>query len=31
MAEVDAGLERLIRDWNVGYVVLHRDLLEPDA
>ncbi|HKZ85601.1 MAG TPA: hypothetical protein VJ793_18340 [Anaerolineae bacterium] len=29
MAEVDARLERLIRDWNVGYVILHRDLLEP--
>ncbi len=29
MAEVDAELERLIRDWNVGYVILHRDMLEP--
>lgn len=28
-AEVDARLERLIRDWNIGYVILHRDLLEP--
>ena len=28
-AEVDAQLSQLIRDWNIGYVVLHRDLLEP--
>jgi hypothetical protein len=27
-AEVDAQLSQLIRDWNIGYVVLHRDLLE---
>lgn len=27
-AEVDARLSQLIRDWNIGYVVLHRDLLE---
>jgi hypothetical protein len=27
-AEVDAQLSRLIRDWNLGYVILHRDLLE---
>ncbi len=27
--EVDARLSQLIRDWNVGYVILHRDLLEP--
>jgi len=28
-AEVDAALEKLIRDWNIGYVILHRDMLEP--
>jgi hypothetical protein len=28
-AEVDAQLSQLIRDWNIGYVVLHRELLEP--
>ena len=28
-AEVDARLSQLIRDWKIGYVVLHRDLLEP--
>jgi hypothetical protein len=28
-AEVDAQLGQLIWDWNIGYVVLHRDLLEP--
>jgi hypothetical protein len=27
-AEVDAQLSQLIRAWNIGYVVLHRDLLE---
>ncbi len=27
-AEVDAQLSQLIRDWNIGYVILHRDLLE---
>ncbi len=27
--EVDARLGQLIRDWNVGYVILHRDMLEP--
>jgi hypothetical protein len=27
-AEVDAQLSQLIRDWNIGYVVLHRELLE---
>lgn len=27
-AEVDAQLSQLIQDWNIGYVVLHRDLLE---
>jgi hypothetical protein len=26
--EVDAGLGRLIRDWKIGYVILHRDMLE---
>jgi hypothetical protein len=26
--EVDAQLSQLIQDWNIGYVVLHRDLLE---
>ena len=28
-AEVDAALGNLIRDWRIGYVILHRDLLEP--
>ena len=28
-AEVDARLAQLIRDWKIGYVILHRDLLEP--
>jgi len=28
-AEVDAQLSQLIQDENIGYVVLHRDLLEP--
>ncbi len=28
-SEVDARFERLIRDWNIGYVILHRDMLEP--
>ena len=28
MAEVDAQLSSLIRDWHIGYVVLHRELLE---
>jgi hypothetical protein len=28
-AEVDAQLSALIQDSNIGYVVLHRDLLEP--
>jgi hypothetical protein len=28
-AEVDAQLSELIRNWNIGYVILHRDLLEP--
>ncbi|HZY42133.1 MAG TPA: hypothetical protein VFF59_09060, partial [Anaerolineae bacterium] len=28
MAEVDAQLSALIRDWKIGYVVLHRELLE---
>ncbi len=27
--EADAQLSQLIRNWNVGYVILHRDLLEP--
>ncbi len=27
-AEVDARLSQLIQDWRIGYVVLHRDLLE---
>jgi hypothetical protein len=27
-AEVDAQLSQLIHDWKIGYVVLHRDLLE---
>lgn len=27
-AEVDAQLSRLIQEWNIGYVVLHRDMLE---
>jgi hypothetical protein len=27
-AEVDAQLSQLIRDANIGYVILHRDLLE---
>jgi hypothetical protein len=27
-AEVDAQLSRLIKDWKIGYVILHRDLLE---
>lgn len=27
-AEVDAQLSQLIRDWDLGYVILHRDLLE---
>ena len=27
-AEVDAQLSQLIRDWDIGYVILHRDLLE---
>jgi hypothetical protein len=27
-AEVDAQLSQLIQDWKIGYVVLHRDLLE---
>jgi hypothetical protein len=27
-AEVDAQLSQLIQDWNLGYVVLHRELLE---
>lgn len=29
MAEVDARLSNLIRDWKIGYVILHRDMLEP--
>jgi hypothetical protein len=28
MAEVDAELGALIRDWHIGYVILHRELLE---
>ncbi|HEY4723691.1 MAG TPA: hypothetical protein VII92_17685, partial [Anaerolineae bacterium] len=28
-AEVDAALGNLIRDWQIGYVILHRDMLEP--
>jgi len=28
--DVDARLEKLIRDLKIGYVILHRDLLEPD-
>ncbi|HLF25153.1 MAG TPA: hypothetical protein VJG32_02355 [Anaerolineae bacterium] len=28
-AEVDARLAQLIHDWNIGYVILHRDMLEP--
>ncbi len=27
-AEVDAQLGQLIQDWNIGYVVVHRDMLE---
>jgi hypothetical protein len=27
--DTDARLDRLIRDWNIGYVILHRDMLEP--
>jgi hypothetical protein len=27
-AEADAALGNLIRDWNIGYVILHRDMLE---
>jgi hypothetical protein len=27
-AEVDAQLSQLIRNWDLGYVILHRDLLE---
>jgi hypothetical protein len=27
-AEVDKQLSDLIRDWNIGYVILHRELLE---
>ncbi len=27
--EVDAQLSNLIRDWKIGYVILHRDMLEP--
>jgi hypothetical protein len=27
-AEVDARLSQLLREWNIGYVVLHRELLE---
>jgi len=28
-AEVDAQLSQLMQDWNIGYVILHRDMLEP--
>lgn len=28
-AEVDAQLSQLLHAWNIGYVVLHRDMLEP--
>jgi hypothetical protein len=28
-AQVDAALTQLIESWHVGYVILHRDLLEP--
>jgi hypothetical protein len=28
-AEVDAELTQLIGDWHIGYVILHRDMLEP--
>jgi hypothetical protein len=28
-SEVDAELMQLIHEWNIGYVILHRDLLEP--
>jgi hypothetical protein len=28
-AAVDAQLSQLIQNWNIGYVILHRDLLEP--
>jgi hypothetical protein len=28
-AQVDVQLSQLIQDWRIGYVVLHRDLLEP--
>jgi len=28
--DVDARLGRLIRDWKIGYVILHRDILEPE-
>lgn len=27
-SDVDARLEKLIRDWKIGYVILHRDMLE---
>jgi hypothetical protein len=28
MAEVDAELSAVIRDWKIGYVILHTDMLE---
>jgi len=28
--DVDARLGKLIRDWKIGYVILHRDMLEPE-
>ncbi len=28
-SEVDAELTQLISDWHIGYVILHRELLEP--
>ncbi|HET7375597.1 MAG TPA: hypothetical protein VFK30_02750 [Anaerolineae bacterium] len=28
-AQVDAALNQLIESWHIGYVILHRDLLEP--
>ncbi len=29
MADVDAELSAVIRNWRIGYVILHRDMLEP--
>ena len=27
--QVDTKLSQLISDWHIGYVILHRDMLEP--